>query len=357
MTPDDRFIHMARFDAAHAKRVWDGSAATDDGPAWYGRVATLIRAAAAPATEDELAGESDVVARMEAAMLAPAGDDELAGETDIVARMQATILGLGSEAEDGDNGADAADDPDRPRHLRPAVPWATRHRQGVRVVRRIVAVKAAAVTAVVAIGVTAAAATTGFVATVVVPALSNNEPKHFEERKTTADTDNASSSDGSEDGQGDGGGTADGAAVIMDLDEPLVCMLDMDCLLHEVEIAADTASAVPATPAPGTVAADAATPDAVADSSAIPPDPAAEPTTTTTTEPPTTTTTEPPTTTTTSTSTTTTTTSPDPPPEEVASPPPTTLSDTGGSGAPADARIDLSADSGADGGTGPVPAG
>ena len=100
MTPDDRFIQMARFDAAHAKRVWDGSAATDDAPAWYGRVATLIRAAAAPATEDELAGEPDIVARMEAAMLEPATGDELAGETEIVARMQATILGLAAKADD-----------------------------------------------------------------------------------------------------------------------------------------------------------------------------------------------------------------------------------------------------------------
>ena len=69
MTPDDRWIDRARFDAEHAKRVWAGSADTEDAPAWYGRVATLIREAAAPATEDELAGESDIVARMQAELV------------------------------------------------------------------------------------------------------------------------------------------------------------------------------------------------------------------------------------------------------------------------------------------------
>ena len=162
MTPDDRWIDMARFDAAHADRVWAGSADIDDAPAWYGQVATLIRAAAAPTTEDELAGESEIVARMQAAILEPAPDDEAAGESEIVARMQATILELATYG-----------DADRPRHLRAPDPWAAaeRRRRGARVVRRIVAAKAAAVTTVVAIGVTAAAATTGIVATVVVPAL------------------------------------------------------------------------------------------------------------------------------------------------------------------------------------------
>ena len=309
MTPDDRFIQRARFDAAHAKRVWDGSAATDDAPDWYGRVATLIRAAAAPATEDEFAGESDVVARMEAAMLEPAADDELAGETEIVARMQATILGLGSEA------ADEADDADRPRHLRPAVPWAVRHRQGVRVVRRLVAVKAAAVTTVVAIGVTAAAATTGFVATVVVPALSKNEPKVDVEVKDLPPGTSGSSADGGTAGQGGRGGTADDPPVSMDPDEPLTCMIDLDCLIHEVEVAAGM---VPASVTPTTVPASPAT---TPTTEPAPPtttpttEPAPTPTTTPTTEPappPTTTpTTEPPPTTTTTEA---------PPPEQAAPP-------------------------------------
>jgi hypothetical protein len=306
MTPDDRFIQMARFDAAHAKRVWDGSAATGDAPDWYGRVATLIRAAGAPATEDELAGESDIVARMEAAMLEPAADDELAGETEIVARMQATILGLGSEV------ADETDDADRPRHLRPAVPWAVRHRQGVRVVRRLVAVKAAAVTTVVAIGVTAAAATTGFVATVVVPALSKNEPKHIEERETTPAPGSGSSAEGSGSaGEGGGGGTADDPPVSMNPDEPFTCMIDLDCLLHEVEVAAGIA---PASVTPTTVP----TPPTTTPTTG----PAPTPTTTPTTEPAPTTTTEPPPTTTSTTEPppTTTSTTEAPPPEQAAPP-------------------------------------
>jgi hypothetical protein len=305
MTPDDRFIQMARFDAAHAKRVWDGSAATDDAPDWYGRVATLIRAAAAPATEDELAGEADIVARMEAAMLEPAADDELAGETEIVARMQATILGIGSEA------ADEADDADRPRHLRPAVPWAVRHRQGVRVVRRLVAVKAAAVTTVVAIGVTAAAATTGFVATVVVPALSKNEPKVDVAVEDLPPGTSESSAEGGTAGDGGGGGTADDPPVSMNPDEPLTCMLDLDCLLHEVEVAAGIA---PASVTPTTVPAPPTTTPTT--------EPAPTPTTTPTTEPaPTTTTEVPPTTTSTTEPPPTTTTTTEAPPPEQAAPP------------------------------------
>jgi hypothetical protein len=309
MTPDDRFIQMARFDAAHAKRVWDGSAATDDAPDWYGRVATLIRAAAAPATEDELAGESDIVARMEAAMLEPAAGDELAGETEIVARMQATILGLAAKADDG---AGAADDADRPRHLRPAVPWAIRHRQGVRVVRRLVAVKAAAVTTVVAIGVTAAAATTGFVATVVVPALSKNEPEaHVEVRDTPPGTSVSSAEGSGTAGRGGRGGTADDRPVSMNPDEPFTCMIDLDCLLHEVEVAAGIA---PASVTPTTVP----TPPTTTPTT----EPAPTPTTTPTTEPAPTTTTEP---TPTTTSTTeppppTTSTTEAPPPEQAAPP-------------------------------------
>ena len=330
MTPDERFIQMARFNAAHAKRVWDGSAATEDAPAWYGRVATLIRAAAAPATEDELAGESDIVARMEAAMLEPAAGDELSGETEIVARMQATILGLATNAADD---ADDAGDPDRPRHLRPAPPGAARRRHGARVVSRIVAVKAAAVTTVVAIGVTAAAATTGIVATVVVPALSKNEPKH-EGPETTAVEDSGSSAEGGTAGQGGRGGTADDPPV-MNPDEPFTCMIDLDCLLHEVAVAAGIApaSAPPTTePAPTTT-----TPTT---------EPAPPTTTTPTTEPPpVTTTTEPPPVTTTSEPppTTTSTTEPPPPPEqaaeggspvELAGP----LSDSGGTTLTADAQ-------------------
>ncbi|MGH9228039.1 MAG: hypothetical protein ACRD07_04780 [Acidimicrobiales bacterium] len=307
MTPDDLWIEMAQFDDAHADRLWEGSAATEDAPAWYGRVATLLRTSAEPATDDELAGESDIVARMQAAILEPATHDELAGESDIVARMRATILQL-ARAADGDDAGDA----DRPRHLRAATPSAhgARRRQGVRVVRRVVAVKAAAVTTVVALGVTAAAATTGIVTTVLMPALSDRAHKVFPGGDTPQPADSGSWTDGSggnDGGVGDDGG--DDAVVTMDPEEPLVCMLDLDCLMREVKVAA---AADPPVPAPGTLAADGAAPvDDVVDPSSLaePPPPETPPvtiavgeppvepattTTTTTTPPPTTTTSAPP---------------------------------------------------------------
>jgi hypothetical protein len=330
MTPDELWIDMAQFDGAHANRIWDGSAATDDAPAWYGQVATLLRVAAAPATDDELAGESDIVARMQAAILDPALDEELAGESDIVARMQAAILELPEQA-----GNDDAGDSDRPRHLRAAGPSdGARRRQGVRVVRRIVALKAAAVTTVVAIGVTAAAATTGFVATVVVPALSTHEQKTLQEPKSSPAEDSGSSTDGPGEGdRGAGDGADDGLG--MDPEEPLACMLDLDCLLQEVEKAA----AAPASEADaGAAAGDGASDSGAATAITIPSDPSpattlateSPPETTTTTTEPQTTTTE---TTTTTTSTTTTTTPTEPPPGDAAAlPPADTLSDTGDTG-------------------------
>jgi hypothetical protein len=38
--------------------------------------------------------------------------------------------------------------------------------------------------------------------------------------------------------------------VMVDANEPLRCMVDLDCLLHEVEVAAGLAAAVPAVPEP-----------------------------------------------------------------------------------------------------------
>jgi hypothetical protein len=356
MTPDDRWIEMARFDPVHAKRLWDGSAATDDAPAWYGRVATLLRASAAPATEDELAGESDIVARMQAAILEPDIEDELAGESDIVARMQATILELAPETDD-----------DRPRHLRAAAPGAAgaRRHQGARVVRRIVAVKAAAITTVVAIGVTAAAATTGIVATVVMPALSGNEQKVHIKPNAPSTEDNGSSTDGSRDADHGGGG--DGPVVTMNPEEPLVCMLDLGCLINEVR---EAAGLPPVSAATGTLAPDSGAPTdtSVIDPSVVSEPPPAEtppvtsseipaeptPSTTTTTEPPTTTPTEAP-------STTTTTAPPaDPPPPEgeVALPPPPAASPLGalaGDTGSATGTSDATVDSGT-GGSEPQPA-
>jgi hypothetical protein len=319
MTPDDLWIEMERFDGAHADRVWDGSAATEDAPAWYGRVATLLRAAPAPATAEELTGESEIVARMQAAILEPATDDDLAGESDIVSRMQATILDLALPA-DGDD----AGDTHRPRHLRaaPSAPGA-RRRQGIRLVRRMVAVKATAITTVVAIGVTAAAATTGIVATVVMPALSDRPPKvTVETASSPSPADGESSTGGSGDtDRGASEGTGDEPVVAMDPDEPLVCMLDMDCLLHEVDVAAAAPSAALPSTTPSTTEAPPATPSTTEAQPATPSTTEAQPATTTTTAPP------PPTTTTTAPPPPTTTTTappppPPPPPAEKAAPAP-----------------------------------
>jgi hypothetical protein len=305
MTPDDRWIDRARFDAEHAKRVWAGSADAEDAPAWYGRVATLIRSAAAPGTDDELAGEADIVARMQAAILEPAPDDELDGEPDIVARMQATILDLRASTE-----GDEVEDGDRPRHLRAAAGGRDgARRRGARVVSRIVAAKAAAVTTVVAIGVTAAAATTGIVATVVVPALTSHEekqPRPPQEAGPTAESESSGDSSGRV-GDRDGGDVPNEPPITLQSGEPLACMFRLDCLMDQVEKAAST------TPPKATTgpAVDSATPSdsTVVDPNAAPPQPETppatsseipaepEPTTTTTTEPPpapTTTTTEPP---------------------------------------------------------------
>lgn len=326
MTPDDRWIDRARFDAEHAKRVWAGSADTEDAPAWYGRVATLIREAAAPATEDELAAESDIVARMQAAILDPAGDDELAREPDIVARMQATILDLRTSTE-----SDGAGDADRPRHLRGAAGGrdGARRRQGARVVRRILAAKAAAVTTVVAIGVTAAAATTGIVATVVVPALSSHEPKAPGPAEAPPASDSGSTGGSAGVDDGDGRGTPS-EVITLESGQPLACMFQLDCLMEQVEEATGVPAGGTASETPPAAAAGAGPTDstAVDPNAAVTPPPETPPVTsatepapepapepTTTTEPPTTTTTEPPP------PPTTTTTEP-PQPAELAGPPP-----------------------------------
>ncbi len=351
MTPDDRWLDLARFDAAHANRLWDGTAPTDDAPAWYGRVSTLLRGARVPATADELAAESEIVAKMQAVILDPAPADESAGESDIVSRMQAVIL-ESAWAADGDEVGDA----NRPRHLRAPVPLppGARRRQGARVVRRIVAVKAAAVTTVVAIGVTAAAATTGFVATVVVPALSDHPPRVPVKHEAPTASDDESST-GSSGGSGDGawGGTGDDPIVSYD-EKPFVCMINLDCLLEKVE---QEAAAAPAPPATAGEPSGVATPPAdgaTVDATAVP-DPS--PTTTTTEPTPTTTTTEPPATTTTTTEPppTTTTTAPpppDPPAAEVAGPPSPPAQPTGGTTMSAAGVGDAGA-----GGTPPAPAG
>ena len=136
-----------------------------DGPAWSRNVALLVRAAEAPAGADELSGEADIVRRM-----IEVRTSVEASRTTAVA----TVTRL------DDHRSRAGDDPDRlltdDRHYRAkhaaARLEASRH-PALRTVGRVIAMKAAAVTAVAFVGVAAAAAaTTGIVATVVVPALT-----------------------------------------------------------------------------------------------------------------------------------------------------------------------------------------
>src|ERR671910_158013 len=139
---------MAQFDTGLADGLWEGLPPPDDAPEWYGKVSGLIHAASAPAGPSDLAGEASIVA----AAADPPREIDL---RHAVVRRRAV---------------------ESPRHLA-ARPRAAQHEQGhrARLVGRIVAVKAAALTTAVVLGVTAAAATTGIVATVVVPALQDRD--------------------------------------------------------------------------------------------------------------------------------------------------------------------------------------
>ena len=72
---------MAQFDTEIADGLWNGLIPAD-APAWCGDVASLIGTARGPATEDELAAESQIVALMAEAILeaaaTEAAEDEVA---------------------------------------------------------------------------------------------------------------------------------------------------------------------------------------------------------------------------------------------------------------------------------------
>lgn len=268
---DDLWIEMAQFDTGLADGLWEGLPPPDDAPEWYGKVSGLIHAASAPAGPSDLAGEASIVARMQAAIVAAAADPPR--EIDLrhaVVRRRAV---------------------ESPRHLA-ARPRAAQHEQGHRgrLVGRIVAVKAVAVTTAVVLGVTAAAATTGIVATVVVPALQDrDQPTDV----PAVGGDQGGSSDGSESPGDSDGGSA------------------FDCALHPVTCDGARVGDSPDTGATDDPAGIATEPSAAKNgatgeaidpgtAATLPPDLAPAETTTTTTEPqPTTTTSEPPPTTTT----------------------------------------------------------
>jgi hypothetical protein len=268
---DDLWIEMAQFDTGLADGLWEGLPPPDDAPEWYGKVSGLIHAASAPAGPSDLAGEASIVARMQAAIVVAAADPPR--EIDLrhaVVRRRAV---------------------ESPRHLA-ARPRAAQHEQGhrARLVGRIVAVKAAALTTAVVLGVTAAAATTGIVATVVVPALQDrDQPTEL----PAVGGDQGGPSDGSESPSG-----SDANAVLDCVRHPQTCGRDGAGLMGEA-----TNPVVTGDPAGIATEPSAAENDATGEEDGdagtaptVPPDVAPAETTTTTTEPPptTTTTTEPP---------------------------------------------------------------
>ena len=184
---DDLWIGMAQFDTGLADGLWEGLPPPGDAPEWYGKVSTLIHAASAPAGPSDLAGEASIVARMQAAIVDAADPPREIDLRHAVVRRRAV---------------------DSPRHLA-ARRRAAQHEQGhgARLVGRIVAVKAVALTTAVVLGVTAAAATTGIVATVVVPALQHrNQPSV--EKQPAIGVDQGGSWGGSESPSGSDGSSA-----------------------------------------------------------------------------------------------------------------------------------------------------
>jgi hypothetical protein len=267
---DDLWIEMAQFDTGLADGLWEGLPPPDDAPEWYGKVSGLIHAASAPAGPSDLAGEASIVARMQAAIVAAADPPREIDLRHAVVRRRAV---------------------ESPRHLA-ARPRAAQHEQGhrARLVGRIVAVKAAALTTAVVLGVTAAAATTGIVATVVVPALQDrDQPTDV----PAVGVDQGGSSDGSESPSGSGANT-----VLDCVRHPQTCGRDGAGLMGEGTNPVATGDPAGIATAPGAAESDA-TGEADGDAGtapAVPPAVAPAETTTTTTEPPptTTTTTEPP---------------------------------------------------------------
>jgi len=267
---------MAQFDTGLADGLWEGLPPPGDAPEWYGKVSTLIHAASAPAAPSDLAGESSIVARMQAALVDAADPPRAIDLRHAVVRRRAV---------------------DSPRHLA-ARRRAAQHEQGhgARLVGRIVAVKAVALTTAVVLGVTAAAATTGIVATVVVPALQHRDQPSVEKQPAIG-VDQGGSWGGSESPSG-----SDGSSALRCVLQLQSCGRDGAGLGDGPDPGATDDPAGTAT-APDAAESDA-TGEAVGDAGTAatvpPPDVAPAETTTTTTEPPptTTTTSEPPPTTT-----------------------------------------------------------
>lgn len=172
-------------------RLLAGADPAADAPAWSRDVAQLVRAAQAPAQPGELAGEDDIVGRMvevrrlaadrAAPVLARTGTgghaatdagrsptgESTAAETGVLASVTHLV---------DRRGRDRSDRLYRAKHAAARLE-ASRH-PALRTVGRVLAMKAAAVTTAAVVGVAAAAAaTTGIVATVVVPAFTDEPPE------------------------------------------------------------------------------------------------------------------------------------------------------------------------------------
>jgi hypothetical protein len=273
---DELWIEMAQFDTGLADGLWEGLPPPGDAPEWYGKVSALIHAASAPAGPSDLAGEASIVARMQAAVADAAADPPRAIDLrHAVVRRRAV---------------------DSPRHLaarRRAAQQEQGH--GARLLGRIVAVKAVALSTAVVLGVTAAAATTGIVATVVVPALQDRDQPPVE-KPPAIGVDQGGPSGGSESPSGSDGSWPPGCVML-----PEICGRDGLGLVGEVPNPGATDDPAGIDTAPGAAESDA-TDEAVSDATqagddgagtavTVPPaDSAPVETTTTITEPPPTTT-------------------------------------------------------------------
>ncbi|HKE76365.1 MAG TPA: hypothetical protein VKB57_22300 [Acidimicrobiales bacterium] len=220
---DDGTVDMTELDA-ELDRLLAGEAPSAQAPAWCGDVAVLVRTALAPAREDELAREAEIVAQMRELRLAVLAEAEAAVDAAAEAEAEATPepeaeAEVAPEPEAEADEAEAGEATGRPGAYRDAGPAvidlraprapvdldAYRAKHGgeryyrakhaaarlenskyplARTVGRVVAMKAVAVTTAVGIAAAAAAATTGIVATVVVPALT--QPEHHVSTTTPA---------------------------------------------------------------------------------------------------------------------------------------------------------------------------
>jgi hypothetical protein len=323
MTSDDRWTDPTTFDE-ELDRLLSGAPPAPEAPAWCSDVAVLVRTAQAPALEDELAGEADIVARMRALLTPPAGrdgsggDDEApigtggddeSGRPDEARRAGAYVAAASPE---GDVDLRVRDEPvaerlrtrmevtelDEYRAKHGERYYIAKHAAArleasrypvARTVGRVVAMKAVAVTTAAVISVAAAAAaTTGIVATVVVPAFEDDRRPVAPSGSPSADTDDDSGTSSGQSRSGSGrGGAGDTSAtcsnILMTCPPGLVVPTPADPGATTPAPGSATATSVPATTSTTDSTTTTTTTTAPQTPSSTEPDPV--PTTTPTTEP------------------------------------------------------------------------